>query len=594
MKSITALLILFTTISLNAQVTYNELAPIIVTATRSPVEKHTITRNVIVITKEEIKKGGFENLDELLNSVGVVDVQSRYQDVQSDISIRGSNFEQTLIMIDGVPVNNPQTAHHNMNLPLTLNDIERIEIMPGHSSSLYGSYGFSGTVNIITKSIEPKNVRLALDYGSFNTYSFSDSGNFSFKNLYLSYSYIRTESDGFRYGTEYAITKLNSSVFYSIKENQGIKLYYGYTKKDFGAYDFYTPGKNLPSKEKIYNHFAYIRFNRILSSLYFDTRIYFNKAYDDFILTREDPEYYHNTHYVYRYGVDSAWGINIKKNIQLTLILNRNIEEIDSSNLGNHSRKSFGIGEELLFNFRDWGVNLSSRLDWYDDNEKYYSPGIGLYYWLSKSTILRASSGFSYRVPSFTELYYKSPVNVGDENLKAGKNYSYEIGIDWFGKIFVIRNTLFLRDEFDTIDWVEIKPKTWYAQNIDRIKFYGAENEIVFVIKKDMKLALRNQYIRTESDINYNLKYGFKETKFQSSLSFYFPLIYRINTGINIIYKFKDSESHTITSLYFNKPITKNIGIYFKGKNIFDERYEEIKGVPQPGRELKAGLEVKL
>ncbi|HID99484.1 MAG TPA: TonB-dependent receptor, partial [Thiotrichaceae bacterium] len=77
--------------------------------------------------------------------------------VQGDLSIRGANFSQVLILINGIKVYDPQTAHHNLDIPVSLSDVERIEILNGHGSSIYGENAFGGVINIVTnKSVTKK------------------------------------------------------------------------------------------------------------------------------------------------------------------------------------------------------------------------------------------------------------------------------------------------------------------------------------------------------------------------------------------------------------------------------------------------------
>ena len=109
-------------------------------------------RSLEIITKNEIKYLPVDNINELLQYIGGVDIRRRGPNgVQADLSFRGSTFEQVLVLINGVKVIDPQTGHHVMNLPIDLDIIERIEIVKGPASTLYGSEAVGGLINIITK-----------------------------------------------------------------------------------------------------------------------------------------------------------------------------------------------------------------------------------------------------------------------------------------------------------------------------------------------------------------------------------------------------------------------------------------------------------
>ena len=343
-----------------------------------------------------------------------------------------------------------------------------------------------------------------------------------------------------------------------------------------------------------FDQLAVVIYNRY-DKFYLQTKVYYNKSYDDFILTKEDPRYFQNITYTEKYGIDFLLGLSITKYFILTTIVNQNNEEYDSLYFGKHSRKNISLGNEVLYNQKKIGVNFSLRNDFYFSKENIHSPGIGFYYWIINKLKLRGSYGLSYRMPSFTELYYKSPSNIGDENLKAGKNNSCEIGTDWVNKLFIFKNTLFHRREFDFIDWVKSTEKSpWYAKNINEIKFWGIENEFILFLLHDIKLIIRNSYISAITKKDYISKYGLNYTKNQTAFVFNFPLILRIHTSINVVYKVRKDHNYALTSIYLKKDIFQYSSIFIKGKNIFNQPYEEIAGIPQPGRIFIAGVEIHI
>jgi vitamin B12 transporter len=114
------------------------------------LQKNFLTTYEYKITKEEIEKLGVESIPELLKIYNV-DVYSR-SDAQQDFSLNGGTFEQVKILVDGIPFNDPQTGHHNCNLPLNLDDIEYIQIIKSGNFSFYGNNAFCGVINIVTKN----------------------------------------------------------------------------------------------------------------------------------------------------------------------------------------------------------------------------------------------------------------------------------------------------------------------------------------------------------------------------------------------------------------------------------------------------------
>jgi len=131
-----------------------------------------------------------------------MDVTQRgYHGMQGDISARGASFEQVLIMIDGVKLNDSQTGHHNLDLPVNLVDIERIEIMQGHGSSLYGPGAFGGVINIITKDAKKCPLKLSASAGDFGLFNYEMQKSVGIKNIMNHITLSSAKSTGYRYDT---------------------------------------------------------------------------------------------------------------------------------------------------------------------------------------------------------------------------------------------------------------------------------------------------------------------------------------------------------------------------------------------------------
>ena len=144
---------------------YN-LPEIIITAGRLPVQRSQLTRNIEVITRAEIASSPDYSLQGVLASVPSVDIRRRGPNgVQADIALRGGGFEQTLVMLDGVPVNDPQTGHNTLSLPVPMDDVQRIEVLRGPGSRGFGANAFSGAINIITRNMHDANLRFRASGG---------------------------------------------------------------------------------------------------------------------------------------------------------------------------------------------------------------------------------------------------------------------------------------------------------------------------------------------------------------------------------------------------------------------------------------------
>src|SRR3954470_9840196 len=125
---------------------------VVVTAGATPAELGTVTRTVTVLTREQIEALPLPSIADLLRLASSIDVRARGErGVQTDFSVRGAGFGQMLVLVDGARINDAQSGHHNGDIPVPLDAIERVEIMYGPGSSLFGADAFGGTVNIITR-----------------------------------------------------------------------------------------------------------------------------------------------------------------------------------------------------------------------------------------------------------------------------------------------------------------------------------------------------------------------------------------------------------------------------------------------------------
>ena len=125
---------------------------IVVTAAAVPVELGTVTRTLTVITRDQIERLPVASVADVLRLSGSVDVRARGQrGMQTDFAIRGANFGQMLVLVDGVRLNDAQSGHHNGDIPVPLDAVERIEVLYGPGSSLFGADAFGGTINVITR-----------------------------------------------------------------------------------------------------------------------------------------------------------------------------------------------------------------------------------------------------------------------------------------------------------------------------------------------------------------------------------------------------------------------------------------------------------
>src|SRR5262249_46059199 len=123
-----------------------------VTGSVAPTTLGNLGRSLAVIPAADIDALPFESVDDVLRLLSSVDVRARGPfGAQTDFAVRGGNYGQALMMVDGARLNDAQAGHHNGDLPVPLAAVERIEVLPGGGSSLHGADAFGGTINVITR-----------------------------------------------------------------------------------------------------------------------------------------------------------------------------------------------------------------------------------------------------------------------------------------------------------------------------------------------------------------------------------------------------------------------------------------------------------
>ena len=264
-----------------------------------------------------------------------IDTQSRSLNygVQTDFSHRALNFEGLSILLNGLPINDPQTGHHNSDIPLTLEDIQSLKLDP-----------LAATVDIASRiPRESKNI-FEISRGEHRTGSGRLSISEKKENLGLRFSLERAESDGFRYGTDFKtlIASLLSGIEFSQEESGFLLL--GYGEKEFGAYDFYTPNKDYPSKEWTKTFIFNAGLNLQAQSYSLRSGFLWRRHFDKFMLDRTQIK----SDYLNHHRTDAYRGslsLALPESFFDFLCLNAKFEEerINSTNLGKHSRGNYNI-----------------------------------------------------------------------------------------------------------------------------------------------------------------------------------------------------------------------------------------------------------
>ncbi len=574
---------------------------IVVSSGRIPITFNNLSRSVKVLALEEIKSIPANNVVDLLKHISGVDLRTRgTEGAQADISIRGGSFEQTLVLIDGVKLINPQTGHHNLNIPVSLDNIERIEILKGQGARIFGANAFSGAVNIITRKDRTNSISASLIGGENGLYEYGLSGSIKTGSISNNISYSKKKSDGYRHNTNFNMQSFSIGQNYSLGENQ-FNFLYGYIDKSFGANSFYSD--RFPNQyERILTRIVNITAEIPVWNMSLSPKLYYRNSFDDFKLDYLRPGWNQNIHRTESFGGEVQASFNTS--IGTTYFGGEfGKDEIRSSNLGIHTRDKFGLYAEQKI-LPTSNISLSAGLFAYNYSSigwKFW-PGLDVSYNLNDETKIFASVGKAFRLPTFTELFYVSPANMGNPNLLYEQTTNYEIGFSYRQNYFAASGSIFQKEGTNLIDWVRAKPTDpWRVANVSNLSSVGTEINFELNTKKLLPSSPISTVNLSYVYLTSNRKAGSFESKYlldhlrhQLNINFSNDLVF----GIKQTWTLRYEERENVTSHFIvDSQISKQIALFdffLRVTNLFNKSYYDIPGVILPGRWISAGMKFKI
>ena len=619
MKKLLLSILIFNTFvtHLNAQESEDEIKldeVEILSSPRIEIKSLQNSISVISISKEEIQNSTATNVSELLQQIAGIDVRRRgVEGMQADLYIRGGSFDQTLLLIDGIKVEDPQTGHHTMNMTLPLEVIERIEITKGSAGRIYGQNAFTGAVNIITKKNIKDNLSVELTGGSFDQKRGSLTVQRKLENSNILFNYNRKESEGYRYNTDFKNDELFIKSNFKIKD-QKVSAIGAFNERKFGANGFYASPEAIDQYEETQASIIGLTTTFKKDDLIIKPKLYWKRNQDMYVYLRQDPSVYRNLHISNKLGFEvNASTSNHIGNLGLGIDLSK--VSLTSNNLGNRNRTMLNMFIEQQIKFQNEKIDLtpgiaityfsdvSTRLNYQSNffNNLFFYPGMDLGYRFAKNLKLYSNIGYTYRIPTYTDLFYSSPTTLGNENLKLEKALTKEIGLKYLKSNFNLSMSLYQRDASDIIDYVrnnEAEP--WQANNIREISTNGFELNMGY---KFYLGAFRPQSINIGySNINDDLletdfafsRYTLNSLKNQITATYMF----QIRDFISSTLTFKSSErlnndSYTVID-FRTSYIYDRFTISLILNNITDTEYSETNLVPMPGFNSLVGIKYSI
>ena len=574
-----------------------KLDTILIKSTRIDLPFKDNSRTINIITSEAIENSAVTNVADLLQQVAGVDIRRRgTAGSQADLYIRGGGFDQTLLLIDGIKMDDSQTGHHTMNAALPIEVIERIEIIKGPAARIFGQNAFTGAINIVTKKKLSDTVAVHMEKGSFGQSNGSVTAGKEFENSSVIAHVGILTSDGYRYNSDYQNKNyLLKGVFN--RKQQPIEVIATFFDKKFGANGFYASATATEQYEETQSSLVGASTTFKTENFKISPRIYWKRGQDDYVYIRDNPSVYRNLHITNKVGVET--NASYRSDIGITgfgIDISRVF--ISSNNLGNRNRTMANLF--LEHRFKLWNEKLDITpgvaVTYFSDFKFHAYPGLDIGYQLSDQIKAYGNIGVTYRIPTYTDLYYNDRNTIGNANLKPEEAFSQEIGLKYNSGKYTSSIAIFNRDASNLIDFIRPDVNSKYeATNITKVNTQGVEFEGAYNFKvNSFNQTVTFGYSYLNDDIlaqNKELsRYSLNTLKHQFTTRFSSQLFKNIRQ--NIIYKHAERTVGTSYNVWDASVIVDFDPISFTvtANNIFDAEYIEAGFVPMPPSSLLVGM----
>ncbi|RPD99880.1 TonB-dependent receptor [Aureibaculum marinum] len=569
-----------------------QLKEVIVSTNRISIPYFKTSRTLNLITAKEIKNSTATTIVDVLQQIAGIDIRQRGVDgTQSDLYIRGGSFDQTLILIDGIKMDDAQTGHHTMNAMVSLDNIERIEVIKGPAARVFGQNAFAGAINIVTKKIKSDALIASASYGSYENLKISAGYAKVFENGGVQIHAQKQKSDGYRVNSDFD----NTSVF--LKSNiKNYNFLVSLSERKFGAENFYTSNPDWKEYEETQTSLFAISTKYYTKNLIIKPRIYWRRNQDMFLLKRFDPSFFRNLHISNKIAAETNFELTSKLG-KTGFGLDLNKVFLSSNNLGNHNRL-------MLTSFLEHRIQIGNKLDvtpglaftYFSDFDAQLFPGLDVGFSLSDYIKVYGNIGYTYRIPTFTDLYYSDPGTEGNANLEPESALSEEIGFKYTTTKLQFNLAFFNRSSDNLIDYTkENEADKWKAQNFSKVNTKGFETSINY----KFKIGSYNQYAKLgynfidddikQVDVAFT-RYGLNSLKHQLTSSIHTQFLPYLDQSLSFRFVERtNGETYNLVDAKVRVKFNK-LEITANANNIFNTEYIEQGLVPMPKGNFMFGV----
>jgi iron complex outermembrane receptor protein len=533
---------------------------------------------------------------------------------QADLVLRGGSFEQTLVLLDGFRINDAQTSHHNLDLPMPLEAMDSIEALEGAGSTLHGVDALSGVVDFLTAAPDHDSIFLRAGEGSFEANEetlLADAMRWRWSGRGTG---ERNFSTGFMTDRDYRNEDASAESW--VGSRLGVTdLLFATSDRSFGANQFYG---DYPGWERTRGWFGGVRQELGSRTV---AAFGYRRHTDEFVLVRDDPSIYENNH------IDGSWQGSLRRteNLPAGSLLLMGLEadgdSIQSYNLSG-GVQSFALGVHARnrgagyvdVDWRPaklrWNVSAGAREEIFSGGaQAVFSPALAGSFRVTNSLKLRASGGYGFRIPTYTDLYYSDPTTVGNARLKPESAWSGDWGADWTpSEKLSLSATGFYSQQHDTIDYVRsatvpnenlpapCPANIWCADNLSGLHFVGVESRLTWLPRKGQTVRVAWTALQGAQSALHGLQseYVFNYPVENIDASWMWALGHDVvlTNAVELVQRYQQSVYPV-----WNATLTHDAGKvrpYLRLANLSNTGYQEITGVNMPPRTILGGVAVQL
>ncbi len=588
-----------------------QMKEVVVTATKTEKDPNDMTQPVSVISGEEIRKSGATDIATSIQNATSVHISSfgTPGSVQS-VSIRGAASAQVLVLIDGIRMNSSRDGGFDLSLiPISVEDIDRIEIVRGPGSALYGSDAMGGVINIITKKpvANQNTIQGAIGSHGYDNIFLKNSGRYD--QFYYTLSGDRETSDGYRVNSDLLQWIYGGKIGYDISKTSYVEFSANFLDNEAGSPGSTIFGTTPHARQRDRNAvFSALYKGKISSAL--DLKLSLYRKQD--ALSFHDPDTIDavtnlpaptsNYYKTYSNGGEAQLSWLIADWNQLTMGYEMRRDSLDSfdaqTGSASHAASLYAyylqdeisIGEPFI-------IVIGGREDHHSVYGGKFSPKVSARYYIkSTGTIIRASYGESFRAPTFNDLYFNTTWGVGNPNLKPESAKEYEGGLEQkIGKNSVLKFSAFERKVTDLIQW-DWSVFPMHVNNIGKVRIQGYEAEADYDLENTVSASVNYTYTNPVDEMTGAKIYTIPQSVLKGVLTFYPDKNVYVTLQGRAVHNYVAPGAsrwwYEVLDAKIAEKIWKTGEVFVSMNNVFDRKYEVVQGYPMPPQEFFGGITV--